>query len=63
MVDSDGSVGYIAKWHDESYLNRYVIDYPPTKILSPSFCFPEGWELPYEKKIVVLIKDHEEVRR
>lgn len=63
MVDTDISVGYVAKWHDESYLNRYVVDYPPTKTLSPSFCYPEGWELPFEKKIVVLLKDHEEVRR
>ena len=63
MVDRDLKNGYIAKWHDESYLNRYVVDYPPTKTLSPSFCFPDGWELPFEKKIVVLVKDHEEVRQ
>lgn len=63
MVDRDLAQGYIAKWHDESYLNRYVIDYPPTKTLTPSFCYPDGWELPYEKKIVVLTKRHDEVRR
>ena len=63
MVDRDLAKGYIAKWHDESYLNRYVVDYPPTKILSPSFCYPDEWELPFEKKIVVLTKNHEEVRR
>ena len=31
---------YIARWHDESYLNRYLIDNLPTKLLSPEYlCF------------------------
>ncbi len=42
----------IAIWHDESHLNRYLIDNPPTKILSPSYCYPEERTLPYQKKLL-----------
>eukprot|EP00698_Gefionella_okellyi_P024428 TRINITY_DN8607_c0_g1_i1.p1 TRINITY_DN8607_c0_g1~~TRINITY_DN8607_c0_g1_i1.p1 ORF type:complete len:642 (-),score=116.64 TRINITY_DN8607_c0_g1_i1:49-1974(-) len=31
----------IAAWHDESHVNRYFVDYPPTHVLSPGFLFPE----------------------
>ena len=27
----------ISIWHDESHMNRYFIDHPPTKILDPSY--------------------------
>src|SRR3990172_11377980 len=36
-IDHDLENGYIAVWHDESHLNRYAIDYPPTLILTPSY--------------------------
>jgi histo-blood group ABO system transferase len=53
----------IAIWHDESHLNRYLIDHPPSKILPASYCYPEKWDLPFEKKIIALDKDHAEIRR
>lgn len=62
LVDADLAKGYIAKWHDESYLNRFCIDHPPSLILSPAYCYPADWSLPYEKKVVVITKDHEEMR-
>ena len=61
-TERDLSWGHVALWHDESHLNRYFIDHPP-KMLSPSFCYPEGWRLfPVEKKILALNKNHDEMR-
>lgn len=37
-------LGYAPVWHDESYLNRYLYDNPPVKILTPSFCYPEDYD-------------------
>jgi Glycosyltransferase family 6 len=54
---------YMAKWHDESHLNRYLYDNPPARILTPSFCYPEdyagdwGWEKNlYTPKLLALDK-------
>ena len=49
----------IALWHDESQLNRYLIDYGGKfKMLSPAYLYPEGWDLPFEQKIIVLDKQN-----
>jgi len=53
----------IAVWHDESHINRYYIDNPPTTILTPSSCYPESWDLPYRKRLLALDKNHEEMRK
>lgn len=39
-VNADDAKGVVALWHDESHLNRYLYDYPPARILTPSFCYP-----------------------
>lgn len=62
-IDIDYSKGIIAIWHDESHMNRYFIDNPPTKILNPSYCYPETWRIPFEKKILALDKNHTEIRK
>ncbi|MDX8430979.1 MAG: hypothetical protein SNF33_04150 [Candidatus Algichlamydia australiensis] len=68
-VDRDLKRGVIAVWHDESHLNRYFIDHPPTRILSPSYCMPERkkkWftnQHAYPPKLIALDKDHAKLRK
>lgn len=61
-VDKDLENQLIAVWHDESHINRYFIDNPP-KVLNPSYCYPESWNLPFEKKLLALDKNHTEIRK
>jgi len=62
-IDDDLERGIIAVWHDESHWNRYCIDNPPTVIISPSYCYPESWDLNYQKKLLALDKNHDEIRK
>jgi len=65
-VNKDLENGVIALWHDESHMNRYLIDNPPTLSLTPSYCFAEEQmknpQYPYEPKIIALKKNHDELR-
>lgn len=36
-IDIDNSNNFIAKWHDESHLNRYLYDHPPAKALGDDY--------------------------
>lgn len=60
--DFDFFPNKIAIWHDESHVNRYFIDYKPTVILSPSYCYPGALSIPYHKRLVALDKNHSEMR-
>jgi len=40
-IDIDDANGIRAIWVDESQFNRYLFDYPPARILTPAFCYPE----------------------
>lgn len=62
-VEEDLKNGIIAVWHDESHWNRYCIDYPPTVVLPPSYCYPESWSLNCPKKILALDKNHADMRQ
>jgi histo-blood group ABO system transferase len=65
QVDKDLEHGFIAVWHDESHLNRYFLDNPPTVVLCPAYCFPEekrwNW-LPFAPKLLALDKDYKAFR-
>jgi histo-blood group ABO system transferase len=65
-VTKDLENGVIALWHDESQMNRYLIDNPPTLSLTPSYCFAEEQmgnpEYPFTPKIIALKKNHNELR-
>lgn len=61
-IDIDYAKGIIALWHDESHFNRYCIDNQPTKILNPSYCYSEYHNPPFERKLVALNKNHQELR-
>ena len=59
-VDLDN--GIMPVWHDESHLNRYFIDFKPTVFLSPSYCYPEDWQLNYHPRLLALNKNHAQMR-
>ena len=65
-VTKDLEKGVIALWHDESHMNRYMIDNPPTLSLTPSYCFAEEQmqnpDYPFKPKIIALKKNHSELR-
>ena len=53
--------GCLAQMHDESHWNWYVKQHP-VKLLSPSYCYPEMWSVPFEPRILALKKKLKEVR-
>jgi hypothetical protein len=55
MIIKDLKKNLIAVWHDESYLNKFFTIEQPF-VLSPSFAYPEFWQLPFDKKIIQLEK-------
>lgn len=64
-VNRDLEKGVIALWHDESHMNRYLIDNPPALELTPSYCYAEefyGTDYPFYPKIIALKKNHNELR-
>jgi histo-blood group ABO system transferase len=72
MIDRDTKNGIVPVHNDESVLNRYFIDFPPSQILSPSYHYPESHIEKYKKswephdypcKILLLDKNHEEIRK
>lgn len=54
-IEKDERNGAIALWHDESHLNNYILNHS-YKLLDPSYAYPEGWQLPFDKKILILDK-------
>lgn len=65
-IEYDLSINFMAKWHDESHTNKYFAHTPP-KTISPSYAYPETWDLNIPKKIIQIDKNkyggHEEMRK
>jgi hypothetical protein len=55
-IQSDMGLGIIPLWHDESALNWYYSKRNPLK-LSPSYAYPESWDMNIEKKIIQIDKN------
>lgn len=54
----------VAKWHDESHLNKfYIKHYENFDIKPSSFAYPENWNLPIDKIIIHKDKDTNEYPR
>lgn len=57
-INIDKERGVVALWHDESHINRYILDHEDSYVmLSPSYCYSEGLQLPFEKKIFLRDKE------
>lgn len=56
-IEEDLKKNVIAKWHDESQLNRYIINKPGVRVLSPMFCYPFGMNVDYPRKISAVSKE------
>ncbi|KAJ1173177.1 hypothetical protein NDU88_005018 [Pleurodeles waltl] len=64
-IMEDKSQGIEAVWHEESHLNRYLIQHKPTKVLSPEYVWdmnlPHG-DLLEKKRFVAVPKNHDWIR-
>jgi histo-blood group ABO system transferase len=62
-IESDLKQNYIAKWHDESYWNKYVSQNNDIQIFSSSYCWPQQWvSRRTPGKVIALKKDHSSLR-
>lgn len=55
-IDMDKDKNIVALWHDESHINRYFLD-KNVKVIGPEYGYPEGWDLPFEPKIIIRDKN------
>ena len=60
-IAEDEERGIVARWHDESHWNRYLIDHPPAIVLSHDYSCPPQWR-PESQRIVIVGKNNSEVR-
>lgn len=57
-IDKDLKNGIVAIWHDESHWNAYLNNNwssikTQVNLLTPDYLYPDGWQLPFEPKIIL----------
>lgn len=57
-IATDLDRGLLALWHDESHWNAYINKEAPARgrsvhLLDPGFLSPEGWRLPFPRRILL----------
>lgn len=55
-IDEDYKKGIVALWHDESHINKYILDHK-YKLLGPEYMSPEEKDMPFEKIVIVRDKN------
>lgn len=50
-IEFDLKQNIIARWHDESQINHFIYKIENYKLLNPGYCYPVGFDLPFERKI------------
>lgn len=56
-IEEDLKKNLIAKWHDESQLNRYIVNRSDIRVLDPMYCYPVGMDVDYPRKISAVSKE------
>lgn len=54
-IKEDLSKDFIAIWWDESHLNHYLLN-KKVKLLHPGYAYPELFDIPFDKKAILLDK-------
>lgn len=55
-IEEDLKNNIIARWHDESHLNNYIVGKTFIRIISPEYCYPDGMKVLYKKRIAGVSK-------
>lgn len=56
-INEDLKNNVIARWHDESHLNHFINTNISYRLLDSGFCYPVGFDVPFEKKIIGVSKE------
>lgn len=56
-INIDLSRNFIARWHDESHLNKYVLNHGNIRILPPSYAYPSRGTTDYKRIITGIPKE------
>lgn len=56
-IEEDLKKNIIAKWHDESQLNRYILNKNGIRYLKPEYCYPFNMKVDYPRKISAVGKE------